>query len=210
MAAMPSTPARRAPFEKSARTRARILDAAAAVFSDLGYAGTRLTDIAEAAGVKQGSLYYHFSSKDELVEEMLRVGLQKTYDHVAAAIEALGPDATAADRVAAAITAHAEAVIDQLDYTAANARIVGQLPDELRQKHLRIDQRPYGKLWDTLFEEALKAGEIRDDVDLQTVRLLILGALNWTVEWPERAKRSPRHVAAVLSSLLFDGIGSST
>jgi len=207
---MPSTPARRAPFEKSARTRARILDAAAAVFSDLGYAGTRLTDIAEAAGVKQGSLYYHFSSKDELVEEMLRVGLQKTYDHVAAAIEALGPDATAADRVAAAITAHAEAVIDQLDYTAANARIVGQLPDELRQKHLRIDQRPYGKLWDTLFEEALKAGEIRDDVDLQTVRLLILGALNWTVEWPERAKRSPRHVAAVLSSLLFDGIGSST
>jgi len=207
---MPSTPTRRAPFEKSARTRARILDAAAAVFSDLGYAGTRLTDIAEAAGVKQGSLYYHFSSKDELVEEMLRVGLQKTYDHVAAAIEALGPDATAADRVAAAITAHAEAVIDQLDYTAANARIVGQLPDEIRQKHLRIDQRPYGKLWDTLFEEALKAGEIRDDVDLQTVRLLILGALNWTVEWPERAKRSPSHVAAVLSSLLFDGIGSST
>lgn len=67
----------RAPFAKSARTRARILDSAARVFSKSGYAATRLTDIAEAADVKQGSLYYYFDSKDTLVAEMLRVGLQR-------------------------------------------------------------------------------------------------------------------------------------
>lgn len=196
----------RAPFAKSARTRARILDSAARVFSKSGYAATRLTDIAEAADVKQGSLYYYFDSKDTLVAEMLRVGLQKTHEHVVAAIDALGEDASATARLTAAIHAHAEAVIEAVDYTAANARVVGQLPDEIRARHVRVDQRPYGQLWDGLLRDARDAGEIRDDLDLQTLRLLILGSLNWTVEWPERAKRSPEKVANLLISALFDGI----
>lgn len=196
----------RAPFAKSARTRARILDSAARVFSQNGYAATRLTDIAEAADVKQGSLYYYFDSKDTLVGDMLRLGLQKTHEHVVAAVEALGADASATARLRAAIHAHAEAVIEAVDYTAANARIVGQLPDELRKRHIRVDQRPYGQLWDGLLSDARDAGEIRDDLDLQTLRLLILGSLNWTVEWPDRAKRSPEKVADILIAALFDGI----
>ncbi|MGD1170105.1 TetR/AcrR family transcriptional regulator [Mycobacterium seoulense] len=196
----------RVPFAKSARTRARILDSAARVFSQNGYAGTRLTDIAEAAEVKQGSLYYYFDSKDTLVAEMLRVGLEKTHEHVVSAVEALGPEASATARLGAAIHAHAEAVIEAVDYTAANARILGQLPDELRKRHIRVDQRPYGKLWDGLLSDARDAGEIRDDLDLQTLRLLIMGSLNWTVEWPDRAKRSPEKVADLLISALFDGI----
>ena len=196
----------RAPFAKSARTRARILDSAARVFSQNGYAATRLTDIAEAADVKQGSLYYYFDSKDTLVAEMLRLGLKKTHEHVVSAVEALGAEASAIARLGAAIHAHAEAVIEAVDYTAANARILGQLPEELRKRHIRVDQRPYAKLWDGLLSDALDAGEIRDDLDLQTLRLLILGSLNWTVEWPDRAKRSPEKIANLLISALFDGI----
>jgi AcrR family transcriptional regulator len=180
------------------------------VFSQNGYAATRLTDIAEAADVKQGSLYYYFDSKDTLVAEMLRVGLVKTHEHVVAAVEALGPEASAIARLGAAIHAHAEAVIEAVDYTAANARVVGQLPDELRRRHIRVDQRPYGKLWDGLLSDARDAGEIRDDLDLQTLRLLILGSLNWTVEWPDRAKRSPERIANLLISALFDGISTES
>jgi len=176
------------------------------VFSQNGYAATRLTDIAEAADVKQGSLYYYFDSKDTLVAEMLRVGLEKTHEHVVSAVDALGAEASATARLRAAIHAHAEAVIEAVDYTAANARIVGQLPDELRKRHIRVDQRPYGQLWDGLLSDARDAGEIRGDLDLQTLRLLILGSLNWTVEWPDRAKRSPDKVAKLLTSVLFDGI----
>jgi len=205
---MPADRDQRTSFAKSERTRARILDSAASVFSALGYAGTRLADIADAAGIKQGSLYYYFDSKDALVEEMLRVGLERTYDMVSAAIEALGPDTSPSDRLRAAITAHAEAIIKELDYTAANARIVGQLPPESRRRHM-IDQRPYGKLWDGLLTAARDAGEIRDDVDLLTLRLLLLGALNWTVEWPTRAKRTPAQVASALIISLFEGIATT-
>jgi AcrR family transcriptional regulator len=193
------------PFEKSARTRVRILDAAARVFSLRGYAATRLSDIASEAELRQGSIYYYFASKDELVEEMLRTGLEKTYAHVSDAMEAAGPDASAGDRLRTAIRAHAEAVIDALDYTAANARIVGQLPDEVRQQHYR-DQQPYGRLWSTLLTEARDAGDIRADLDLTLVRLLILGALNWTVEWPPRAKRTTSSVADTLAAIVFEGV----
>ncbi|MSW20533.1 MAG: TetR family transcriptional regulator [Actinobacteria bacterium] len=64
----PQEPNLTEPRTKSERTRTRILDAAAAVFSEQGY-GARLSDIARHAGIQTGSLYYHFSSREELVDE---------------------------------------------------------------------------------------------------------------------------------------------
>jgi len=51
--------------------REEILDAAAELFTSRGYAATSTRMIADAVGVRQASLYYHFSSKEELLEELL-------------------------------------------------------------------------------------------------------------------------------------------
>ncbi len=59
------------PPSKSEATRQSILHAAAGLFRQQGYAAVSLRDIAEAVGMKTGSLYYHFSSKESLVEEIL-------------------------------------------------------------------------------------------------------------------------------------------
>jgi AcrR family transcriptional regulator len=56
----------------SAETRARLLRAAADVFAARGYDGTRVADIAVAAGVSNGALYAHFGSKAELLVASLR------------------------------------------------------------------------------------------------------------------------------------------
>jgi AcrR family transcriptional regulator len=56
----------------SAETRARLLRAAADAFAARGYDGTRVADIAAAAGVSNGALYAHFGSKAELLVESLR------------------------------------------------------------------------------------------------------------------------------------------
>lgn len=53
-------------------TRRRLLDAAAATFERIGYDATRVTDIAEAAGLSNGALYGHFDSKSELLIEAVR------------------------------------------------------------------------------------------------------------------------------------------
>ena len=55
------------PLAKSAVSQKRVLDAAARIFRDYGYAGATMRVIAEQAGLKAGSLYYHYTSKDELI-----------------------------------------------------------------------------------------------------------------------------------------------
>ncbi|SRR5579875_633365 len=56
----------------AAETRERLLKAAAGVFAERGYDGTRVSDIAAAAGVSNGAMYAHFTSKAELLAEALR------------------------------------------------------------------------------------------------------------------------------------------
>jgi AcrR family transcriptional regulator len=56
----------------AAETRERLLRAAADVFAERGYDGTRVADIAAAAGVSNGALYAHFASKADLLVAALR------------------------------------------------------------------------------------------------------------------------------------------
>ena len=56
-------------------TRRQILDAAAKLLRQNGYASTSLRDIAAATGMKAGSLYYHFASKEEIAETVMAEGI---------------------------------------------------------------------------------------------------------------------------------------
>ncbi len=55
-------------------TRQRILDVSAELFVDQGYDGTSLREIAERLGVTKAALYYHFSSKDQILRALLEPG----------------------------------------------------------------------------------------------------------------------------------------
>ena len=69
----------------AAQTRDRLLRAAADVFAERGYDGTRVADIAAAAGVSNGALYAHFDSKADLLTGALRAhGRRLLADMVAA------------------------------------------------------------------------------------------------------------------------------
>jgi AcrR family transcriptional regulator len=191
---------------KSARTRRRILDAGAAAFRRDGYASVTLKDIAVLAGLQAGSLYYHFSSKEEIVENVLELGLDGVAAATGEAVHALGHIADPLVRLRAAIAAHLKFVLAESDYAVANIRILTQVPKEIRHRHLRR-QRRYGAFWRALFESAAKAGAIRKDLDLSVVRMLTLGALNWSIEWyhPSRA-RSPEEIAGHLSTMILEGL----
>ena len=187
-------------------TRQRILDAAAKVFRDKGYAGARLADIAAVAGLQgAGSLYYHFPSRDALVEEVLRAGVAHTVEFVQRAVDALPAEATPGERVQTAMRAHLLCVLSIGDYTSANIRIFGQVPADIRRKHL-VAQRRYGAYFRQLLEAAQGAGEIRADVDLSVSRMLAFGAMNWSVEWFDPKVSSAERVADELVGMVFRGI----
>jgi TetR/AcrR family transcriptional regulator, cholesterol catabolism regulator len=73
-------PGRSSPADstKGDRTRRRLLDAAAAKLAQVGPAGVSLAGIAATAGLKTGSIYFHFASKDELIATVLAEGLRQT------------------------------------------------------------------------------------------------------------------------------------
>jgi len=75
------------PVLKKAKTRKLLLDKAAQMFSRQGYQSTSLKEIAAAADMKAGSLYYHFASKEALMVEVLDQSIQFISDTVAEEIE---------------------------------------------------------------------------------------------------------------------------
>jgi TetR/AcrR family transcriptional regulator, cholesterol catabolism regulator len=190
---------------KAARTRQRVLDAAAACFGAVGYAGVTLRDIADRAKMKAVSLYYHFDSKDDLVAEVLHVGLENAFTATRAAVEAVGKGTDPTARLRAAITAHLTTVLAESDYATANLRILAEVPEPIRERHL-VQQRRYGAFWAGLFCDAVASGAIRDDLDLSLVRMLVLGAINWSVEWYHRGRRTPAEIATQLSTMIFEGL----
>jgi AcrR family transcriptional regulator len=75
-----------APVVRQTRARTRILDAASKLFVEFGYAATSTRDIAQAVGIQQPSLYYHFAGKKQILTELL--------------ISTLGPSAQRAKELA--------------------------------------------------------------------------------------------------------------
>ena len=167
---------------KSARTRQRILDATAQVLSLKGYSGTRLSDIAEHAQVQAPAIYYYFPSREDVIEEVMWSGIAGMRSHVRKVLAALPPEATPLDRIDAAVEAHLRHELEISDYTRAAIRNAGQLPEKIQTRQL-AEARRYADLWRTLIADAAAAGHLRVDLDQRAARLLILGALNWAVEW---------------------------
>ncbi|WP_043512443.1 MULTISPECIES: TetR/AcrR family transcriptional regulator [unclassified Actinoplanes] len=72
--------------------REEIVDAAAALFAERGYAATSTRMIAERVGVRQASLYYHFRTKEQILAEMLEATVRPSVDYAAAlSAQGLGP-----------------------------------------------------------------------------------------------------------------------
>jgi len=196
---------------KAAKTRADILLAAARVLRDNGYKATTLRQIGAEAGMQAGSVYYHFKSKEAIVDEVLNAGLSDLLSGVSAAAEEFHEPYDHHARIAAAIWTHMHFLFQASEFTSANIRSYGMLPNQFREKHGKI-RHEYGKLWDSILREAQNDDAIRSDIKIVPLRQVMLGALNWTVEWfdPNRAgmegNLSLPEFSEMLIKLLLEGI----
>jgi AcrR family transcriptional regulator len=194
-----------APGDSEAVTRERVLLEAARLFRHRGYTATTLREVAEAAGIKAGSIYYHFDSKEDILVEVLDKGIQAVDDAVRQRVEALPADATFRDRIATVIEGHLWGLLHHGDFTSANIRIYGQIPASAKKRH-RVIRRAYADYWDRLFETALAQHQLRDDASTAVIRLFVIGALNWTVEWYNPQRGSFQEFARQVTNIVFDGI----
>ena len=120
----------------------------------------------------------------------------------------LPADADPLDRICAAVGAHLQVELELSDFATAVNRNMGQLPDDVRGR-LRAEGIEYTVLWRNLLDDARAAGVIRPDVDLRAARLLIMGALNWALEWWHPEHGPLTEVIKTAQSLVRHGLGVS-
>lgn len=185
------------------KTHRKILDITAELLARNGYASTSLRDISGAANMKAGSLYYHFASKDELVERVLSQGIKLVEDKVRAAIAKSPPDQPL-ETIRNAMIAHIQALHDSGDYAAANIRCYAHVPLDIRRR-LRTVRMDYDDVWKAMLATAHDAGALRKGIDLTSLRYSLIGIMNWTLEWKRPKGQSPREQAEEFFAIVFDG-----
>jgi AcrR family transcriptional regulator len=188
------------PSTKGNRTRRRLLDAAAAEVARHGRAGASLSAIAVAAGLKPGSIYFHFGSREQLIDAMLEEGVRESLARLDQATAEVTHPAQAGDaraRLRAAIRAHLDALHDLRDYAAVVLAPALAL-DGPPGSEFRALRGAYLRQWSGLVEGAQRAGVLAGQAPARTVRDLLLGALNSA----GLAGRPPAETAAA-AELLF-------
>jgi TetR/AcrR family transcriptional regulator, cholesterol catabolism regulator len=194
---------------KSTQTRRRILDAAAHVLSAKGYAGLRLNDVAAQAELQAPAIYYYYPSRDDLIEEVMWAGIADMREHVTTVLDGLPADVSSLDRLLAAVEAHLRHELEISDYTTAAIRNAGQVPPGIRKRQILEEER-YGEVWRRLINDMARSGELRTDLDLYIAQMLVLGALNWAVEWWDPRRGSLETVVANAQSFVRFGLAEPT
>ncbi len=186
-------------------SRRMILDRTARLLVEKGYGATSLRDIAEACERKAGSLYYHFESKDALVETVLTEGVVMVDARVREALAGAGA-ASAMERIKIAMEVHLEALHDKSDYGSAHIRCFVHVPKDIRRR-LRGVRSDYEAVWTELFQAARAAGELDPAVDLETLKFAIFGMMNWTLEWRLPPGVGVAEMADRFYQIAFEGAG---
>ena len=173
-------------------TRETLLKLAARTFGEQGYSATTMRNIAEQSGIEAASIYYHFASKEELVDEVMEQGGNRIISQQQERLAALGADATAEQRFRAAVLGH--------------GRLLGQLPDKVRERQIKRRER-HQKFWSGLLEDLRAEGRLRADADIHLARIMILGSINSIQSWFNPRKGSLEKVADQICDMFFRGVG---
>jgi AcrR family transcriptional regulator len=124
-------------------TRRRILDAATELFVERGFAGTSIRDIAEHLGMTKGSLYYHFSSKEELLLAMLGPLIDAIEDFVAAARPTGTPSTALVRRLVEMLDEHRPVLRAMLaDPAVVRAKARGYVPERIAELQQLLNGAP--------------------------------------------------------------------
>ncbi|SAK63365.1 TetR family transcriptional regulator [Caballeronia ptereochthonis] len=189
----------------SVDTRETLLRLAARSFATQGYTATTMRSIADQAGIEAASIYYHFSSKEELVDIVMEHGADSIVRHINEHFDALPANAGADDRFKAALVGQMSALIKFGDYALAHGRLLSQLPDKVRERQIKRRER-HQRLWTTVFDDLRKEGFLREDVDIALCRVFVLGFINSVQTWFDPKKGSLDKVADQFITMFFEGV----
>jgi TetR/AcrR family transcriptional regulator, cholesterol catabolism regulator len=178
--------------------------AAASVFSEKGFHGASTADIAQRLGIKQGSLYYYFDSKEEALEEVCLYGLQQYVENMDVIASGAEPfDA----RLFAVVSNHLGSYRTKSEALKVHNDERLYLPKERRRRLKALGSR-YREQLEEIINDGVATGSVRDTIDSHFMAQSIIGMCNGLGEIIVRdADADVFGLARKCTDLLLNGTG---
>ncbi|WP_066663891.1 MULTISPECIES: TetR/AcrR family transcriptional regulator [unclassified Sphingomonas] len=189
--------------------RQEITEAAVHVFHRLGYAKASLSAIAADLGIDRASIYYYFSSKEDVFDEIVRTVLEENEALARRIAESsISPARKLRDLVSALMVSYAENYPLLYIYVKEDLTSVSGKRSEWSD-HMRQLNRSIERCFITIVEQGYADGGFRRIGSPRTVAAGILGMLNWSHRWfrPDRSEPA-EEIGKTFAELVISGLES--
>jgi TetR/AcrR family fatty acid metabolism transcriptional regulator len=192
---MPATPRHTSRARVEAK-ESSILDAAEKIFAQVGFDGAKVSDIARAASVAEGTVYLYYKNKQDLLAGVVgRFWTQLTLGAEAA----IQPDATTKEQLEQLGRYHLNSILDQFEVVSLTYRARPQQEQDLDQV------REYVRVFDRIMQRGLDRGELPKGTPIGQLRDVFFGTLEFSARTLKLRERPYDHsVVSNLLSLMVD------
>lgn len=159
---------------KYARKKVAAIEAAAQAFAEKGFHGATTHDIAAEMGIKQGSLYYYFKSKEQALQEVCEYGFENYVQQMEKICAKAQPFEAKMQMI---ITSHLTTYRQKNNAMKVHNDQRLYLPKERRQRLKELGTR-YRQMLENTLQEGVQADTIRADIDTHFVAYSIIGMCN--------------------------------
>jgi AcrR family transcriptional regulator len=187
--------------------RDELLELAATMFAERGMRATTVRDIADRAGILSGSLYHHFASKEEMVDEVLHDFLEWLFARYQRIIDT-EPDPL--QRLRGLFMASFDAIEDRHAQVVIYQDEAKRLLTQPRFAYLEDLNKKQRQMWVEVLQQGIKEGCFRPDLDVDLVYRFIRDTTWVSVRWyqpggPMTAKQvGQQYLSIVLGGITSD------
>ena len=193
--------------QPSSARRDEIAGMACRVFAERGFQNTTMRDLADEIGIKAGSLYHHFSSKDEILAEALR----RFFDDVVRDLREVADRPDDVSRVIHDLFALAfRYVVERRDEALIVQNDFPYLQHIPSFRFVVNGSAEVEAIWERVLARGVSDGRLRADLDLPTVYRTIMGAMFSSVRWYEPSGRLPiEELVRQQTAMYLDGLAAT-
>jgi AcrR family transcriptional regulator len=177
------------------------------VFATKGYVASSVRDIAEEAGILSGSLYHHFTSKDDMLAELLQDYLTELYSRYVAASEI--EDSAAALR--GLIRVGYQSIADHHHIASILHNDYSYLRANPNFEFVHQYYRDVRTLWLTVIERGQQSGVLRDNFDVFDSYRVIMGGVLSASRWFTPGREADfENLIEMASTIYLEGLSRRT